>query len=250
MARRLLIKLACRLSDYFLAVTPTVAEEMHSFSGIPKRKIAVLPSSVDVDRVLASRNTPVTHQAFIREGMPVIITAGRLSPQKRLDVLLEAASSLTSRIEFNLVILGEGALREDLEQLASTLGIKDRTFFLGFVPNPWPYISRASVFALSSDYEGLPCVLIEAMACGVPVVATQAAAEYVISNEENGLLVPQRDPEALSEAVWRLLVDRELRQRCIESGLKRASDFRVETVAQLFCLALENLVQEKNRGSA
>ena len=246
-ARRSLIKFACTLSDYFLAVTPTIAEEMNSKSGIPKRKIAVLPSSVDVDMVLASRNTPVTHPAFGREEVPVIITAGRLSPQKRLDVLLEAASLLKSRTEFNLVILGEGALKADLERLALTLGLKDRTFFLGFVPNPWPYISSASVFALASDYEGLPCVLIEAMACGVPVVATQAAAEYVISNEESGLLIPQRDPEALAEGLWRLLVDRELRQRCIQGGLKRASDFRADTVMQSFCVAMENLVGEKSR---
>jgi len=245
---KLFYKFACKLTDCFWAVTPGIAEEMYSSFGIPKRKITILHTSVDIDHVSASRNTPVSHHAFDRSDVPVIITAGRLTAQKRLDVLLQAASLLAPKNEFNLVIIGDGVLRERLEQLASRLGISDRTFFVGFVPNLWAFISKSSVFALASDYEGFGNVLIEAMACGVPVVATRApfGPEYVISNEENGLLVPTRDPNALANAMWRLLVDADLRRRCIQGGFRRASDFSVERVMQSFLAALDDVVKEKS----
>ena len=246
--QRLVFKLAIILTGHFLTVTPANAQELRSSFGVPKRKITTLHNSVDIDKVLASQNAPTNHYAFERRDLPIVITAGRLTPRKRYDVLLRAASLLAAKIKFTLAIIGDGELREDLERLASTLGIADRTLFLGFVPNPWSYISKASVFALSSDNEGFGNVLVEAMACGVPVVATRApyGPEYIISNEENGLLVPVRDPEALANAVRRLLVDQELRKRCIEAGFKRASDFRAETVAQSFCAALENIINEES----
>jgi len=242
---RLFFKWACKLTDCFWAVTPGIAEELHSSFGIPKVKIAVIPNSVDLDSVLAG--PPVSHPAFGQTQVPVIVTAGRLTVQKRLDILLQAASILAARIEFNLVILGDGILKDNLVHLASRLGISCRTFFLGFVPNVWSFIKKASVFALSSDYEGFGNVLIEAMACGVPVVATRApfGPEYIISNEESGLLIPTGDPEALANGMWRLLVDQNLRQRCIEGGFRRASDFSVEKAVQAVFDALDNLVKEK-----
>jgi len=242
---RLFFKWACKLTDCFWTVTPGIAEEMYSSFGIPKQKIVGIPSTVDVDMVLSSKDAPANHHAFAGGGAPVVITAGRLTAQKRLDVLLQAASILAAKIEFRLMILGEGDLREKLEQLAARLGISDRTFFIGFVPNLWGFISKASVFALSSDYEGFGNVLLEAMACGVPVVATRApfGPEYIISNEKNGLLTPTGDPEALANALWRLLVDLKLRQLCIEGGLKRASDFRAEKVIPSIFVALDSLIK-------
>jgi len=241
---RLFFKWACKSVDCFWAVAPGIAEELHSSFGIPETKIAIIPNSVDIDVVQAS--IPASHPVFDRTNVPVIVTAGRLSIQKRVDLLLEAASKLTARIEFNLVILGDGALKGDLEHLASRLGIGNRTLFLGFVPNPWSFVRKASVFALSSDYEGFGNVLIEAMACGVPVVATRApfGPEYIISNEKNGLLVATGDAEALENGMRRLLTDQELRKCCIEGGFRRASDFDVEKVAHAVIAALDNLVKE------
>src|SRR5208282_3795358 len=149
---RFFFKWACKLTDCFWTVTPGIAEELNSSFGIPKAKITVIPNSVDIDRVLAS--APVSHPVFDRTEVPVIVTAGRLTVQKRLDILLQAASMLAARIEFNLMILGDGILKDNLVHLASRLGISCRTFFLGFVPNVWSFIKKASVFALSSDYEG------------------------------------------------------------------------------------------------
>jgi len=242
---RLFYKWACKLVDCFWAVTPGIGNELYSSFGIPKAKISMVPNSVDIDMVQAS--TPVSHPVFDRTEVPVIITAGRLSVQKRLDILLKAASMLASRIEFNLVILGDGTLKDNLEHLAASLGISERTFFLGFVSNIWSFIRRASVFALSSDYEGFGNVLIEAMACGVPVISTRApfGPEYIISNEENGLLIPTGDPEALENGLWRLIVDQKLRQRCIDSGFRRASDFSVEKAVRIVIVALDNLVKEE-----
>jgi len=246
--RKLLFASICTLTDHFFAATQGIADEMHSLFSIPKTRIAVLPPSVDKHTILANKDLPVNHPAFARSDVPVIIASGRLNRTKRYDVLLQAASILSAKIKFNLVILGEGPLRNQLEQLASTLGIADRTFFLGSVSNPWPYINKASVLALSSDYEGFGLVLIEAMVCGVPVVSTRApyGPEKIITNEVNGLLVPIRDSEALAKGILRMLVDQGLRQRCIECGLKRASDFSVERISESLFLALNDIIKEKS----
>ncbi|MGO9645095.1 MAG: glycosyltransferase [Candidatus Bathyarchaeia archaeon] len=244
--RKLLFASASNLTDFFLAATQGIAEEIHSLFGIPAKRIAVLPPSVDSNAIIANRSMPVNHPAFTQSHVPVIIASGRLNRTKRYDILLQAASVLSARIKFNLVILGEGPLRSELEQLTSKLGITDRTFFLGSVSNPWPYISKASLLVLSSDYEGFGLVLIEAMVCGVPVVSTRApyGPESIITNEVSGLLVPIRDPEALANGMLRLLVDQELRQRCIEGGLQRASEFRVQRVMQSLDLVLEEITRD------
>jgi glycosyltransferase involved in cell wall biosynthesis len=198
--------------------------------------LRVLPNSVDLAQIRSSQAMPVDHPAFQTTDIPVIITAGRLAPEKRIDILLEAASYLALRIQFNLVILGEGAQRSQLEQLASDLGISARTFFLGFQPNPWKFIGKSAVFALASDFEGFGNVLIEAMACGVPVVTTRApfGPEYILSSSTCGLLVPTGDPVALAEALQRMLSDTELRQHCVAGGFKRAADFDIGQISRTF----------------
>ena len=250
---RMLFSLACKATDRFLEAWPAEADDLHTVLRVPRRKIFLLPPNkvpVDLDLVRANKDMRANHSPFERKDIPIIITAGRLSYGKRLDILLRAAQLLASRITFNLVIVGDGPLREGLQQLASSLGIRQRTFFLGFQTNPWKFIARAAVFVISSDVEGGPMVLVEAMACGVPVVATRApfGPEHIISNGESGLLVPTRDPPALANAIWRLLVDGDLRRRCIEGGLKRAAEFKIEKIAESYCSAIEGLINSDNEG--
>ncbi|CAG0939475.1 N-acetylgalactosamine-N, N'-diacetylbacillosaminyl-diphospho-undecaprenol 4-alpha-N-acetylgalactosaminyltransferase [Candidatus Brocadiaceae bacterium] len=232
-----------RQTDYVWAISPGIANEILTVFHVNKTRIQVLPNPVDLDLVNKKKNSAVDHAVFSESSIPVVITACRLTREKRIDVLLDAVSFLKSTTSINLVILGEGELRTELEDRAKTLGIHQQVFFLGFQSNPWKYISKSAVFALASDYEGFGNVLVEAMACGVPVIATRApfGPEYIITDNVSGLLVRRQDPDAMANGILRLLSDNALRQRCITNGLQRAKDFHVETIVQSFERLLQSV---------
>ena len=135
-----------------------------------------------------------------------LLTAARMMPQKRLDVLLRAFARM-STADARLTIVGDGPLRQSLEQLARALGIADRLDLPGFVDNIVPWLRRSDLFALSSDYEGLPAVVLEALACGVPIVTTDcfAGATQMFAGIDSCAVVPIDDPVALATAVDRCL---------------------------------------------
>lgn len=133
---------------------------------------------------------------------PVILAVGRLVEQKNYALLLEAAARIVA-LRWRLVILGTGPQEQSLRTLAQNLGIGDRVEFTGFVADPTPYFRRAHLLALSSTYEDLPAVVLEALACGCPVVATACsdAVVSVLSEARYGSLVPPGDVAAFAEAV-------------------------------------------------
>jgi len=135
-------------------------------------------------------------------GRPRILTAARMMPQKRLDVLLKAFARMERR-DCRLIILGEGPERPRLEALAAALGIEDRIDLPGFADSIIPWLSRASLFALSSDYEGLPAAIFEAFACKVPVVMTDCfeGARSLLANAPRSSVVPVGDFRALARAM-------------------------------------------------
>ncbi len=236
-----------RACDQFWAIAPGLAKEAIETFQAPEKRTVLLPNSVDIELIDSKKAEAVIHPAFANPEVPVILTACRLVWQKRVDILLEAFARLCQRHPANLVILGDGQLRAELEAHARTLGIANRTYFLGVSDNPWRFIARASVFVLSSDFEGLGNVLVEAMACGAPVVATRArpGAEFVITHESNGLLARTGDPIALEAGIRRMLEEPSLRERCIANGLRRAAEFDIgKTMAQMK-LYIEALLRPK-----
>jgi len=162
-------------------------------------------------------------------------------------VLIKAMGLLRERMRFRVVILGEGPERPNLERLTVQQGLADRVFFLGFQQNPWRFIGRAAVFVLASRYEGFGNVLIEAMACGIPVVTTAApfGPEYIVAGQDCGLLVPVEDPPALAHAIELVLTDRALRAQLAAGGLRRAEEFDVRRVFDTFWSLMQTLVAEQ-----
>lgn len=144
-----------------------------------------------------------------REGPPTVVTLARLMPQKRLEVLLAAFARMGAR-DARLVILGDGPERPRLEALARTLGIDDRVSMPGFVDDAIPFLRTAQLLALSSDYEGLPAVVFEALACNVPVVTTDSfdAARSLLDGVPRSAVVPLGDVDALARAMEESLRDR------------------------------------------
>ena len=151
-----------------------------------------------------------------------IVSVGRLEAQKNQMLLIDAFSIIIKQIpDFRLVIYGEGKLRETLEDCIKQKGLQGRVFLPGAKNGIQDYIKNSALFVLSSDYEGIPNALIEAMAIGLPCVSTDCSpggARELIVNEKNGLLVPCDDAEKLASAMIKMIQDRELAKRCGENA--------------------------------
>jgi GalNAc-alpha-(1->4)-GalNAc-alpha-(1->3)-diNAcBac-PP-undecaprenol alpha-1,4-N-acetyl-D-galactosaminyltransferase len=147
---------------------------------------------------------------------PALLAVGRLDMHKGYDLLLEAFARLKDRHPtWTLTILGEGPSRRELETLGQRLGFADRVRFLGSVSNPYDFFAQADIFVMASRYEGFPLALCEAMACGLPVIATDCPSgpKEIIRDGVDGVLVPNEDVEALTSAINGLIEDEAKRQR-------------------------------------
>jgi glycosyltransferase involved in cell wall biosynthesis len=157
---------------------------------------------------------------------------GRLIPQKDYPTLINAFSILRRTKKARLVILGEGNERSQLESMIRELGVTEDTRLLGFRENPYTYMARAAVFVLSSVSEGLATVVIEALACGIPVVSTNCryGPAEILENGKYGRLVPVGNPDALAEAIQSALtVDVDT-----VNGRNRAKDFELIAIARQY----------------
>jgi len=205
-ARKAPMRRAYHRADAVIAVSHGVAQDTAEITGLPLEAIHVLPNPV-VTPDLEARAAPApAHPWFAtdsRPAVPVLLAVGRLSRQKDFPTLLRAFARLREQRGARLVVLGEGPDRQPLENLARELGIAGDVDFPGFAPNPYPYLRRADLFALSSAWEGSPNALTEALALGTPVVATNCPSgpEEILEGGRYGPLVPVGDWEALAEAM-------------------------------------------------
>ena len=153
-----------------------------------------------------------------------IIASGRFTNQKNHRLLLETFARIAKNFpDYTLTIYGEGPLRAELEQCIEKLCIRDKVSLPGYVTNIGEELKDASLYVLSSDYEGMPNALMEAMALGVPCVSTDCdggGARFLIKNEKNGLLAPKGDVEALAAAMERMLGDSDFAERCGQEARK------------------------------
>src|SRR5262249_31436661 len=134
---------------------------------------------------------------------PVLLGVGHLRMQKDFPTLIRAFALARKNRRMRLVLLGEGSQRPRLHRMISSLGVGDDVYLAGYTDNPFSWMARASLFVLSSAWEGLPAVLIEAMACGCPVVSTDCPSGpwEILEGGKYGRLVPCRDPQNLAEAI-------------------------------------------------
>ena len=221
-------------ADAIVCVSHGVAEALAEFADVPRERITTINPTVPPD-LHAKKQAPLDHPWFRPDAPPVVLGIGRLVPQKDFPTLLNAFARLRAQRPARLVILGEGKRRGELETLAATLGITADTAMPGFVENPYPYLARAAVFALSSVREGLPAVLIEALACGCPVVSTDCPSgpAEVLAGGKYGRLVPVGDEAALARAICATLEKAPPRERLIERGRFFSGDRAVEQYERL-----------------
>jgi glycosyltransferase involved in cell wall biosynthesis len=198
-----LVRLLYPLSDCVAAVSQGVANDLVNNTGIKPEHIRVINNPVITQDLQKKSQLPLEHPWFQPEHPPVLVSVGRLHPQKDFPNLLHAFAKVRQNRVARLVILGEGERRTDLEKLAQELGISDDISMPGFVDNPYSYMANSSVYVLSSKWEGLPTVLIEALYCGVPIVSTDCPSgpKEILQNGRFGLLVPVGDSEKLALAI-------------------------------------------------
>ncbi|MCA2002039.1 MAG: glycosyltransferase, partial [Chloroflexi bacterium] len=200
---RALVTLLYPSADNIVALSRGAAQDLARYASLPLERIRVIYSPVIKPSLLRQMNDSARHPFFEEKDVPVILSVGRLSEAKNFPLLMEAFALLRRRIPARLLILGEGEMRPILENMAITLGIQDDFSLPGFVPTPYPYMRQADVFVLSSKWEGLPTVLIEAMACGAPVVSADCPSgpAEILDGGKYGHLVPVGDAHALANAI-------------------------------------------------
>jgi len=205
-----LARLLYPMSDIIVAVSEGVADDLAKILRLPRGNIHVVYNPVitpDLDEMIKE---PLDHPWFQPGEPPVILGIGRLTRQKDFPTLLRAFAIVFKEQAARLVILGEGRDRSKLQRLTKELHIESYVDMPGFVGNPYKYMAHAAVFVLSSIYEGLPTVLIEALACGTKVVSTdcESGPREILQGGAFGELVPVGDAEALANAILLALENR------------------------------------------
>ena len=173
-----------------------------------------------------------------------IVTAGRLMPQKNQKMMVEAfAGFLKNHPDYELVIFGEGPCRRELEEPTGTLGIKDHVFLPGNVTDIYDQIKNAEIFVLSSDYEGMPNALIEAMCLGMLCISTKVSgATDLITDHENGILTEAGDREALEQAMRELVENEELAKTLAKNAAKLNEDLEVSKIVQQWVALIKSII--------
>ena len=194
-------------ADVLAGVSTGVCTDLAQMLNMPAERVKVLYNPVISEKTLTMSTEPVDHPWLAEGEPPVILTVGRLHPQKNHALLVDAFAKLRAKREARLMILGEGDLRPEIEEQVKRLGLVDDVALPGFVANPFAYMSKAAVFALSSRFEGLPTVLIEALACGARVVSTDCPSgpDEILRGGQYGALVPVDNVDALADALRQTL---------------------------------------------
>ena len=207
--------------------SPRLSEDLKQRVPLASHLVRVIHNPVVWPDHLQQAALPVDHPWMNQTLMPVVVSVGRLSPPKDHQTLLEAFAQVVKSRPARLVVLGEGPDREELTNLADRLGIGSFVDFVGFRLNPFSYMSRARVVVLSSRYEGLPNVLVQAMACGTQVVSTDCPSGpgEILQDGRLGRLVPVGDSSALAAAI-RETLDGPANRAAL---MARANDYSAES---------------------
>lgn len=223
-------------ADAIAPVSHGVAEDLTNIAGRTLERMRVIYTPVVTPELFALAKEPINHPWFALGEPPVILGVGRLNVQKDFSTLIRAFALVRQHLPARLMILGEGEERSQLEALSDHLGLTAEVALPGFVSNPYVFMSKAALFVLSSAYEGLPTVLIEAMAVGTPVVSTDCPSgpKEILESGKYGSLVPVGNVEALAKAM-KIMLDsptdsKALRQRAETFSLKNAVNSYLELI--------------------
>jgi glycosyltransferase involved in cell wall biosynthesis len=203
----LLLRLCHRAADGVVTVSRGAADDLTSTIKLSRDRIRVIYNPVVTPEMLRAAEEPVSHAWFAPGEPPVVLGVGRLTAQKDFPTLIRAFAIVRRETRARLMILGDGEDHARLALIARELGVEADVGLPGHVPNPHAYIARAAVLVLSSAWEGLPTVLIEALALDTPVISTdcKSGPREILQNGRLGPLVPVADPVAMARAILEVL---------------------------------------------
>lgn len=222
-------------ADGIVAVSHGVADDLATTASLPRDSIQTIYNPVINPEMLASAKEPLDHPWFAPGEVPVILGVGKLESQKDFPNLIRAFAKVRRSQPCRLMILGWGPDLPELEALIQELELESEVELPGYTQNPYAYMARSAVFALSSAWEGLPTVLIEAMALGTPVVSTdcESGPAEILAGGKYGALAPVGDSDALANGILEVLAGQP--KLVDESWLKQ---FELETATQKYLSAL------------
>jgi N-acetylgalactosamine-N,N'-diacetylbacillosaminyl-diphospho-undecaprenol 4-alpha-N-acetylgalactosaminyltransferase len=249
LATKLMMRAIYPRASRVIAVSAGVADKLEHGFGVPPGKVEVLPNPVDIDALHASASA----RDELQLDEPYIVAVGRMVSVKNYRMLIHAFAQ--AKLPCRLVIAGDGPERDALKSLAGDLGIAERVVMPGWLSNPYPVLSRASVFALSSKVEGFPNALVEALALGVPVVATNChdgPAEILarrrvdevagVTVVDAGILTPVDDAASYAQAL-QLAFEESRRKHMIAAGRERALDYSAAAITQRYWSVIERALE-------
>ncbi|OYR41429.1 glycosyl transferase [Halorubrum sp. Eb13] len=236
-----LVPLLYPSSDWIIAVSEGVAESIVERTSVERENVIVLYNPIDIDSIKSQARCAVEHRWIEDDDIEVILYVGRLTEQKDLNTWIRAFKKVHAQNpDTRGIIAGKGGMREELQAYAERHGIADVVSIPGYIENVYGYMQRADVFLLSSRYEGLPSVLIEALACGCPVVATDCPSgpKEILGDGNYGRLRPVGDADGLAEAVVESLNHPTPQEELIS----RADDFATGPALDRYERFLENVL--------
>ncbi len=254
LAKKIIFKygeqLLSRVTSKIITVSQALKDDLIANYKIAPDKLIPIYNGIDTSKY---KDNPVNHsdraQYGIISGTEVVGTVARMAPQKGLNYLIEAAAVISQTSpekarEITFIIAGDGPLRSELEDLAGRLGVRDKVLFPGYVQNIPGLLSCLDIFVIPSIAEGLSITTIEAMAAGLPVVASRVGGlPELVRQGETGFLVEPRDPRGLADALLRLLADREARRQLGHNGrLLATQQFSSESMVDQTCRVYEDIL--------
>lgn len=242
--RPLLVRWLYPRSEAIVAASQGVAADVAQITGLSVDRIPVIHNPVVTPEVLQKMQAPVDHPWFAPGEPPVILGVGRLVSQKDFPTLINAFARVRQQCSARLMILGEGEDRSLLEAQIQQLGLAADVALPGFVDNPYAYMAKAKVFALSSIFEGFGNVVAEAMAAGTPIVSTDcdSGPAEILANGQYGKLVTVGDADALAAAIVATL-DHPLPSEVLR---QRAKAFSIAEVTEQYINVLQSVMHQNS----
>lgn len=246
--RRIINRFLARLTDRVVAVSETVKKDILKYDGLHEDKVMVIYNGIDTGRFSDIDGNIIRKEFNISYDVPVIGTIGRLTFQKGYRYLIEALSKIKERFQgIILLIVGDGLMKQELQNYASTLGLNKNVIFTGYRRDIPALLAAMDVFVLPSLWEGLPNALLEAMGAGKPIIATDIPPiREVINSEKSGILIPPKDSNTLASSIKSLLVNKTFALTLGKNAQMRAfSNFNIETTVSKYMELFEEILQNK-----